>query len=66
MALMVCLFSFCSDVEDVACIEGEADLVLRREAGLPGFHATAMSLGNKIKPMTYNIFYSMSKEYNRK
>jgi len=40
-------------VEDVVCIVGEAGLLLRREAGLPGFHATAMSLGNKIKPRTY-------------
>lgn len=65
MALMVCLFSCCSDVEDVVCIVGEAGLVLRREVGLPGFHATAMSLGNKIKSRTYNAFYSMSEEYNR-
>lgn len=56
MALMVCLFSFCSDVEDIVCIVGEAGLVLRREAGLPGFHATSMSLGNKIKPWTCDVF----------
>lgn len=62
MVLMVSIFIFCSDVEDVVCILGEGGLILRREAGLPGFQAIAVSLGNKIKPRTYNAFYGMYQE----
>lgn len=65
MALMVRILIFCSDVEDVVCIVGEGGLILRREAGLPGFRAIAVSLGNKIKPRTYGAFYSVCEEYNR-
>lgn len=52
-------------MEDVVCLVEEGDLVLKREVGLPGFHATAMVLGNKVKHWTYSVFYSMSDEYNK-